>query len=67
MNSKISRGASFLIVALIYILAGAAGIVIYRALPCPMWLSLLVADCAATVITFVFSLIFRNASVYDPY
>jgi steroid 5-alpha reductase family enzyme len=28
---------------------------------------LLISDVAATVFTFIFSLIFRNASVYDPY
>ena len=62
-----NRSASFVIVTLIYILAAAAGIVIYQALPFDWWLSLLLADTAATVLTFVFSLIFRNASVYDPY
>ncbi len=67
MNNRINRGASFLIIALIYALVSAAGIVIYRSLPYPMWLSLLIADCAATVITYIFSLVFRNASVYDPY
>ena len=30
-------------------------------------LSLLLADIAATILVFIFSLIFRNASVYDPY
>ncbi|MBE6760201.1 MAG: DUF1295 domain-containing protein [Ruminococcaceae bacterium] len=67
MNDRIGRGASFLIVAVIYILASVVGIVTYRMLPYPLWLSLLIADTAATVFTFIFSLIFRNASVYDPY
>ncbi len=67
MKKEISRGASFLIVALVYILSAAAGIAVYSVLPYSMWLNLLIADCAATVVTFVFSLIFRNASVYDPY
>ena len=62
-----NRKASFVIVTLVYILAAAAGIVIYRALSFDWWLNLLIADVAATVLTFVFSLIFRNASVYDPY
>ena len=62
-----NRSASFVIVTLVYVLAAAAGIVIYRVLPFDWWLSLLLADTAATVLTFVFSLIFRNASVYDPY
>lgn len=67
MLSKLSRGASMDIIAAVYVLAGAAAVLLYRALPYPMWLSLLIADVAATVIVFVFSVIFRNASVYDPY
>ncbi len=64
---KQSRAASFTAVTLVYILATAIGIAVYRALPLSWWLSLLVADAAATVAIFVFSLIFGNASVYDPY
>lgn len=67
MKLKQSRGASFLVVAIIYILASAVGIGVYLMLPYDMWLNLLIADTAATVFTFIFSLIFRNASVYDPY
>ena len=62
-----SRTASFVIVAAVYIIAVIAGMGIYNHLPWDWWLSLLAADVVATVITFVFSLIFRNASVYDPY
>ena len=62
-----NRSASFVIVTLIYILAAAVGIFVYRNLSLPWWLSLLVADTAATVVTFVFSQICENASVYDPY
>lgn len=68
MNSlKRNRAASFVVVALVYILATAVGVVVYRALDFDFWLSLLIADVVATVVTFVFSLIFKNASVYDPY
>lgn len=62
-----SRGASFWIVAIVYIFAAAAGIALYMWLPFSWQLNLLIADAAATVVTFVFSLIFKNASVYDPY
>ena len=62
-----NRTLSFVIVAAVYLLAAVAGILIYRWLPWAWWLNLLVADAAATVLTFIFSLIFRNASVYDPY
>ena len=64
---KSNRILSFTVIFIVYTLAAAAGILIYRALPYPFWLSLLIADAAATVITFLFSLIFQNASVYDPY
>lgn len=62
-----NRTLSFVIVAAVYVLAAVAGILIYLALPYSWWLNLLIADVVATVVTFVFSLIFRNASVYDPY
>ena len=64
---KQTRPASFVAVALVYIIAAAAGIAVYGMLDLPWWLSLLIADVAATVVTFIFSLIFGNASVYDPY
>ena len=64
---KQNRTASFVAVALIYVLATAVGVLVYRALDTEWWLALLLADVAATVATFVFSLIFKNASVYDPY
>ncbi len=64
---NIGRAWSFVIIALIYILASAAGIVCCIYFPFQTWLNLLLADIVATVVTFVFSLIFANASVYDPY
>ena len=68
MNSlKQNRKASFAIVALIYIFASAVGIAVYNALTFDWRLNLLIADIAATVVTFAFSVIFDNASVYDPY
>lgn len=68
MNSlKQNRTASFIIVTLIYIFAVSAGIAVYQMLAFDWWLNLLIADIIATIITFVFSLVFGNASVYDPY
>ncbi len=64
---KQSRIGSFLAVSAVYILAGALGAFVYGRLPLPWYLALLVADALATVFTFLFSLIFQNASVYDPY
>lgn len=68
MNSlKQNRAASFVIITLVYALATMAGVIVYKALSFDWWLNLLLADVAATVVTFVFSLLFNNASVYDPY
>ena len=64
---KKNRIASFIALTIIYIIAAIIGIIVYQALQLDWWLSLLIADLAATVITFIFSLIFKNASVYDPY
>lgn len=64
---KKSRVMSFIAVTVVYIIAATFGIAVYMRLKFKWWLSLLIADVAATVITFVFSVIFGNASVYDPY
>ena len=64
---KENRAASFAAVLLVYIIATVLGVAVYRALALTWWLSLLIADVAATVATFIFSVIFKNASVYDPY
>lgn len=64
---KQNRAVSFIAVTLVYIIATVAGIITYKMLDSPWWLSLLIADTVATVVTFIFSVIFGNASVYDPY
>ena len=67
MLKNINRAWSFIIIALVYIVASAVGILVFNALLLDFWLSLLIADVAATAVTFIFSLTFNNASVYDPY
>ena len=62
-----SRTWSFVIVAIVYLLATAVGVVTYLLLPFEFWLNLLIADAVATAITFLFSVSLENASVYDPY
>ena len=65
---KQSRAASFAVVALVYIASAVLGIFLYTRLTAlPWYAALLIADAAATVVTFIFSVIFGNASVYDPY
>lgn len=64
---KNNRILSFSAIALVYILSAAAGLLTFKFIDFDWWLSLLIADTVATVLTFIFSLIFKNASVYDPY
>ncbi len=64
---KTNRTASFIIIAIIYVLAIITGIVVYKILSFDWWLNLLLADVAATILTFIFSLILKNSSVYDAY
>lgn len=63
----INRPLSFLIIALCYIAAAGLAVVVYKQLSLAPWLALLIADLSATLFIWVMSLIFRNASVYDPY
>lgn len=65
--TNMGRAKSYIIITLVYIIATFAGLVCYFLSPFDPWLSLLVSDAFATVVTFGFSLLFRNASVYDPY
>ena len=68
-----NRAAALLVIVLIYILAGFGGVFAFDyfsgadgfAFSYP--LALFLADVVATIIVFIFSLIFGNASVYDPY
>lgn len=64
---KQNRILSVIIVLLVYIIASFVGVVVYKMLVYDWWLNLLIADMAATIVTFIFSLVFNNASVYDPY
>lgn len=67
MAFRDSKAKGLAAIAAVYLFSGAAAYVLYRALPFADWLNLLAADIAATVLIFVFSLAFGNASVYDPY
>ena len=66
-NFKLNRAVSFIIVTLVYAIAGVSSIFIYKAFNLPFWLTLLIADALATVIVFIYSVTLNNASVYDPY
>ena len=64
---KKNRIISFIIIAVIYTLAIAVGILMSIYLPFSIYINILVADILATILVFIFSLLFKNASVYDPY
>lgn len=64
---KESRSASFIAVTLVYIISAVAGIALFSVVKGGWWLRLLIADVGATVVTFIFSILLKNASVYDPY
>ncbi len=67
MSFKENRLLSFTIVALVYVIATVVGVFCYVLIDVDLWLDILIADIVATVVVFVFSLILKNASVYDPY
>ena len=67
ISFKKSRTASFAIIVAIYILAAILGIIVYKNLNFAFYINLLIADVAATAFVFLFSVILKNASVYDPY
>lgn len=62
-----NKSLSILIITGIYLIAVAVALCNYLMLPFAFWINLLISDIAATVFVFIFSVIFRNASVYDPY
>ena len=66
MNT-ISKPLSLFIVLFVYVAAFLAGFAVFRLLPVtPAW-GFLCADAAATIVVWVFGLLFNNASMYDPY
>jgi len=62
-----SRFLGSIVLLIIYTLATLFGIYIYNILNFDWWLNLLIADVSSTILVFIFSLMFKNSSVYDPY
>lgn len=67
MRIKQSRALSFIAVAIIYVICTLVGLGQYGYLPFSTPINLLIADTVATIVCFIFSLILKNSSVYDPY
>lgn len=65
INNKL---LSVLLIVFIYVIALVGGIFVYKYfVDLDFWLKLLIADIASTIIVFIFSILLKNASVYDPY
>lgn len=62
-----SKSISFIIITLIYIIAGSLGLIIAKYLPYNIFVNIFIADVFATIMVFFFAVIFKNSSVYDPY
>ena len=67
MKIKENRWFGFAIIAVIYVTAAFFGIWVYNQTNSSVFIKVLTADAAATVTVYLFSLLFKNASVYDPY
>lgn len=64
---KQNRVLSYILIGVIYILATCIGIIMYNILPFHFAFKFLLADVISTTVVFIFSLILKNSSVYDPY
>lgn len=64
---NINRTLSYILLFLIYVLAFTASWLLFNRENQELCSLFLIFDLAATVLVFIFSVIFGNASVYDPY
>ncbi len=62
-----NRTIGLFVIFAIYVIASIVGVFTYNALSFGVFINLLIADVVATAVVFAFSVIFNNASVYDPY
>lgn len=69
MEIKKSRLLSFVMVLWVYAIAGAFALLCFSSftLRIPLYWNVFVCDVIATAIVFLFSVLFENSSVYDPY
>lgn len=70
MKRNYSKWQSIALIAAIYLLAGVAGVLLFwqlQTMAIHPIVTLLCADVAATVVVWLFGLLYENVSVYDPY
>ena len=67
-NIKESKGLSLFIILTIYVLAIVLQVILFNLIEIEnIYLEILLIDVIATIFVFIFSLIFNNSSIYDPY
>ena len=70
MKRDYSKWCSVALITAIYVLAGVAGVLLFKytnpLIPNPL-IRLFLADVIATIIVWAFGLLYENVSVYDPY
>lgn len=66
-NWREDRTISLFIISFCYLLALLVGVIVYNSARQVVWVNIFLADLAATVTIWLFSLLLNNASVYDPY
>ena len=64
---QLSRFKSLIVVCFAYLIAISVGIYIVSFYNSSLFFRILSADILATVIIYIFSFIYRNSSIYDPY
>ena len=70
MKRTYSKWCSVALITAIYVLAGVAGVLLFRnliTLAIQPVVALFCADVLATIVVWLFGLIYENVSVYDPY
>lgn len=70
MKANYSKWCSVALITAIYLLAGVAGVLLFKytySLIANPLIRLFLADVLATVIVWAFGLLYENVSVYDPY
>ena len=70
MKVNYSKWCSVALITAIYVLAGVAGVLLFKytnpLIPNPL-ICLFLADVLATIVVWAFGLLYENVSVYDPY
>ena len=70
MKVNYSKWCSVALITAIYVLAGVAGVLLFKytnpLIPNPL-IRLFLADVLATIVVWAFGLLYENVSVYDPY